>query len=161
VRTGTGVSGDNEIPSITLQLAPSAHVSEDMRRVVLESVDEAGLAFAGWVPLQGEADLAKWPRVAQPSLTLILSWSDAQDAERFPSELGIKVGNALARIRALLPALPVGINVVVDRTVRWFSFRPSDSAEAMRRGASALESVFAGDSGAYGWDDEARHWISL
>src|SRR5260370_31501468 len=102
------------IPSITLQLAPSARVTEDMRRVVLKAVEDAGLEFSGWVPLQGQANIAKRPRVAQPSLSLIFSWSRVQAAEQFTTELGLRVGNALAGIRGLVPALPAGIYVEVD-----------------------------------------------
>jgi hypothetical protein len=153
--------GEYVIPSITVQLGPSADVSEEMRLVVLESLANAGLEVAGWVPLQGEADPTKWPRVAEPSLRLFLSYSGAQDAERFQSEVGLKVGNALARIRGALPALPFSINTVVDGTVRWFSFRPSDSPEAIRRGASAVGSVIGSEAGALGWDDDARQWVTL
>lgn len=153
--------GENVGPSITVQLAPSAHVSDDMRRLVLESVSNAGLEVAGWVPLTGEADLAEWPRVAQPSFRLILHWSDAADAERFPSEVGVKIGNALARIRGSIPDLPLSVNAVVDGTVRWFSFRPSDSPEAIRRGASALGAVLGSQSSSLGWDDDTRQWVTL
>jgi hypothetical protein len=150
--------GNEVIPSISLQLAPSAHVTEEMRREVLEAVSNAGLAFTGWVPLEREADPTKWRRVAQPTLRLIVTWSGGQGSH---SELTSKVGDALARIRASLPALPVSINIVVDGTVRRFSFRPSDSPEAIRRGASAVWEVLGGDAGAHGWDDDARRWVNL
>lgn len=150
---------EHKIPAITLQLAPSTHASEHMRRIILEAMSSAGLEVTGWVPLEGEADPVSWPRVAQPSLRLIISSLGEESLERSLSSVGLKIGDALARIRESLPGLPLSINIVVDGTKRWFSFRSSDSPEAVRRGATALGGVVASESGALGWDDDAAQWV--
>jgi hypothetical protein len=148
--------------AIGLQLAPSAHVTEDMRRAVLAAVTDAGIDVGGWVPLLGEANPTAWSvPVAQPSFRLIVSGSVDRSAEEVLLELGARVADALARVRSSVPSVPVSINAVSDDRRRWFSFRPSDSPDAVRRGVAALPTVLNGQDDALGWDDAPGKWIVL
>jgi hypothetical protein len=145
-----------------LQLAPSAFVTEEMRRTVLQAMSDSGIAVGGWVPLQGEAIPAEWPGpVAQPSFSLIVAGSVDRTPEELVLELGSRLGDALARIRFVLPSLPVSINTVSDDRRRWFSFRPAASPESMRQGVAALPAVLTSEHDALGWDDVLSEWVVL
>lgn len=158
---GARMMGDTEITSIAVQLAPSAHVTEEMLRVVMDALSIAGIEVTGWVPLEGEADLSHWPRVAQPTFRLIVTGPRHRIANRKIADLNSKIADVLARIRSSLPALPVSINSVARDGVLWFNFRPSDSPEGIRRGIAALGEAMDRDAGALGWDDDTREWVAL
>ena len=146
---------------IQMQLAPSAHVTRELRRLVLAAVAEAGVEVDGWAPLPGDPNPADRTRIATPSLRLIVLGSANQTAEEALLQLATRISDALARIRSAAPSLPISINAVSDSGTRWFAFRPSDSPDAFRRGVAALPTVVSHQKMVHGWDDELGKWIVI
>jgi hypothetical protein len=147
---------------VQIELAPSAHVTDEMRSAVLTAVRDAGLPMDGWLQLQGEARPEDWPdhRVAAPTLHLVVT-TDAASATSVVVSRHSPLGEALASIRERLPKLPLGIRSEATARKRWWGFKPTATPNDIRRGMNEVVQVDEDSSDAMGWDGSAGVWAPM
>lgn len=147
--------------AVAVQLAPRAHVTDEMQNVIMRAFDGAGLEVTEWLPLAGEAQVSQeTPRVGEPTLLVVVRGSAELSAEDECTSLAPSIALALSRIRTDLPGLPIGVKVLATEGSGWFGFRREDSADVVARGATMLTDR-PRTPGAYGWDDARRAWIPI
>lgn len=152
-----------DLARLELQLAPSAHVTEEIRSTVVDAMTIGGLSVDGWLAMEGEAKPEGWPhhRIAPPHLYVVVSSSAEGVAERFVAAKRSEMGNALAAVRQALPSLPLGMTTVSPTRRRWWGFRPSETPEGIRQGMDALASVINDSVDALGWDGSVGAWVPM
>ena len=154
-------SGAGEI-ALTLELAPTAHVTDELRRDVLSSFAQQGFAGLSWEPLRGDPTPRPDIRIADPSLHLVISAIRDATHDAFLHEHAVAVGGALASVRDAHPELPIGVVLRDKDGVRRAAFRLEDGADTIREGMCLLANALGTlASGAIGWSFDDRAWIAL
>lgn len=154
------MAADAQAPHrVDLQLAPQAHVTEEMRTIVLDAMTTAGIKVSGWVGLPGELDPTTSPYpIAPPSLDVLVSGTDPAN---FLIECRRDFAAAFATIRAALPGLPLGIATISGSRRKSLGFGPTESPAGIKLGFMRIAGALELPSNSLGWDGVRAEWFSL
>ena len=146
--------------SVEVEIGPEANVEPSVRPVIARAFNDVGLAWI-WVPLRGDRSTQIEAASGQAHLHVRLR-SDADSSTEMLQTALPGVGQALANVRAALPALPLGIETVsTGGRRRFFAFQLCNDSEALLAAIADLEEASRIEAGVLGWDDSEGAWRPL
>lgn len=148
-------------PEIVLQLGPAASVAPDVHAAVTNVFQAAGLDFRFELIPRDRSLTPGAPPAARASLHVFLNSSEPTPPSLLVRQTSDQLGRALARVRDLVPDLPLAVIATSASGRRWFALGPRDTPDAIESAMSCAADEALPEAPVLGWDGASKAWRVL